>query len=62
MSNRALQVGGLAVLGGVGYYMYKAGGDPKAAQKHAEGTSPFHPPMLPLTDPAQPMRRRSRTK
>jgi hypothetical protein len=42
MSNRALQVGGLAVLGGVGYYLYAAGGDPKAAQKRAEGKlSPF---------------------
>ena len=37
MSQRALQVGGLAVLGGVGYYFYQAGGDPKAAQKKAEG-------------------------
>lgn len=38
MSSRAWQVGGLALLGGVGYYMYQAGGDPKAAQKRAEGT------------------------
>jgi hypothetical protein len=37
MSGRALQLGGLALAGGVGYYLYTAGGDPKAAQKRAEG-------------------------
>lgn len=37
MSARAWQVGGLAVAGGVGYYLYQAGGDPKTAQKKAEG-------------------------
>jgi hypothetical protein len=37
MSNRALQVGGVTVLAGIGYYMYQAGGDPKAAQKRIEG-------------------------
>ncbi|KAF2482811.1 hypothetical protein BDY17DRAFT_325065 [Neohortaea acidophila] len=36
MSARAWQVGGLAVAGGVGYYLYQAGGDPKTAQKKAE--------------------------
>jgi len=38
MSNRALQFGGLAVAGGIGYYMYRAGGDPKTAEKKFEGT------------------------
>jgi uncharacterized membrane protein YebE (DUF533 family) len=38
MSNRVIQIGGVAALAGVGYYMYQAGGDPKAAQKRAEGT------------------------
>lgn len=47
MSNRALQVGGLALLGGVGYYMYRAGGDPKTAQKHAEGKQTTTPPLNP---------------
>ena len=37
MSNRVVTVGGLALLGGVGYYFYQAGGDPKVAQKKAEG-------------------------
>lgn len=41
MSGRAWQVGGVALLGGVGYYMYQAGGDPKAAQKRAEGMSSY---------------------
>ena len=37
MSQRALTLGGLAVAGGVGYYLYTAGGDPKVAQKQFEG-------------------------
>lgn len=37
MSGRLLRWGGLAAAGGVGYYLYTAGGDPKAAQKRAEG-------------------------
>ena len=37
MSKRAIQVLGLGAVGGAGYYLYSAGGDPKAAQKHAEG-------------------------
>jgi len=36
MSNRVFTIGGLAVAGGVGYYLYAAGGDPKVAQKQAE--------------------------
>jgi len=28
---------GLAVAGGVGYYFYQAGGDPKVAEKKFEG-------------------------
>lgn len=37
MSNRAVTYGGAALLAGVGYYFYQAGGDPKVAQKKAEG-------------------------
>jgi hypothetical protein len=36
MSNRALPAIGLAAAGGVGYYLYSAGGDPKLAEKKAE--------------------------
>ncbi|KPI41161.1 uncharacterized protein AB675_7877 [Cyphellophora attinorum] len=36
MSRRGIQVLGLAAAGGVGYYLYNAGGDPKLAQKQAE--------------------------
>lgn len=56
MSQRALQVGGVALVGGVGYYMYKAGGDPKAAQKRAEGTySPSPTPSMSLSSHAPPI-------
>lgn len=37
MSRRAVTVLGLAAAGGAGYYLYSAGGDPKVAQKMAEG-------------------------
>ncbi|MDI1485234.1 MAG: hypothetical protein OHK93_000371 [Ramalina farinacea] len=36
MSRRALTFGGIAAAGGVGYYFYQAGGDPKVARKEAE--------------------------
>ncbi len=36
-SNTALYVG-LAAAGGVGYYLYTAGGNPKVAEKQFEGT------------------------
>ncbi|EME46676.1 hypothetical protein DOTSEDRAFT_70624 [Dothistroma septosporum NZE10] len=36
MSNRVVTIGGGALLAGVGYYFYQAGGDPKVAQKKAE--------------------------
>ncbi|KAF1918954.1 hypothetical protein BDU57DRAFT_490777 [Ampelomyces quisqualis] len=36
MSGRVLPVVGLAAAGGVGYYLYSAGGDPKLAEKKAE--------------------------
>ena len=36
MSRRAVGVIGAAALGGAGYYFYRAGGDPKTAQKIAE--------------------------
>jgi hypothetical protein len=31
---------GLTAAGGVGYYLYTAGGNPKVAEKQFEGTSP----------------------
>ena len=37
MSNRVVTVGGGALLAGVGYYLYAAGGDPKVAEKKFEG-------------------------
>lgn len=37
MSRRNVTILGLAVAGGAGYYLYNAGGDPKVAQKQAEG-------------------------
>jgi hypothetical protein len=36
MSNRILQVGGLAAAGGAAYYLYSAGGNPKLAEKKME--------------------------
>lgn len=30
---------GTAAVGGLGYYLYSAGGDPKVAKKQAEGKS-----------------------
>ena len=39
---------GLALAGGVGYYLYTAGGDPKLAQKQFESTN------LPLSSDAAP--------
>jgi hypothetical protein len=36
MSNRALPALGAIAAGGVGYYLYTAGGDPKLAEKKAE--------------------------
>ncbi|KXL41756.1 hypothetical protein M433DRAFT_74279 [Acidomyces richmondensis BFW] len=36
MSARFWQITGLAAAGGIGYYLYNAGGDPKLAQKKAE--------------------------
>ncbi|KAL2423287.1 hypothetical protein ABEF95_004298 [Exophiala dermatitidis] len=35
-SRRGLQVAGLAIAGGAGYYLYKAGGSPKTAEKQFE--------------------------
>lgn len=39
MSRRLVTGVGLVAAGGVGYYFYQAGGDPKVAQKKAEGNS-----------------------
>lgn len=39
MSGRVFTGLGLVAAGGVGYYLYSAGGDPKVAQKMAEGQS-----------------------
>ncbi|EXJ85708.1 hypothetical protein A1O1_06076 [Capronia coronata CBS 617.96] len=36
MSRRGLTIAGLAVASGAGYYLYKAGGDPKTAEKRFE--------------------------
>ncbi|KAF2224142.1 hypothetical protein BDZ85DRAFT_97831 [Elsinoe ampelina] len=36
MSRRGVTVIGLTAVGGVGYYLFKAGGDPKIAEKQAE--------------------------
>lgn len=42
MSARFWQITGLAAAGGIGYYLYNAGGDPKLAQKKAEGKALLH--------------------
>ena len=39
MSGRVWQVGGVAAVGGIGYYLYSAGGNPKVAEKKMEGAS-----------------------
>jgi hypothetical protein len=57
MSRRGIQVLGLAAAGGVGYYLYNAGGDPKLAQKQAEGEL-FVRYASPATNTIQPMRRK----
>lgn len=36
MSKRAYTAIGVAAAGGVGYYLYQAGGDPKVARKEVE--------------------------
>ncbi|KAK5131702.1 hypothetical protein LTR08_000756 [Meristemomyces frigidus] len=36
MSGRVWQVGGVAAVGGIGYYLYSAGGNPKVAEKKME--------------------------
>lgn len=46
---------GLAVAGGVGYYLYGAGGSPKAAEKQFEGTCvSIVPPALMLRSSLRP--------
>lgn len=48
MSGRFMKVGGAALVAGAGYYFYQAGGDPKVAQKKAEGQLHCHQaPYLP---------------
>lgn len=42
MSRRGLTAVGVAAAGGIGYYLYKAGGDPKVAEKDFEGRSRIH--------------------
>ncbi len=42
MAGRAVRIGGILAAAGAGYYLYTAGGDPKVAQKQAEGKT--HPP------------------
>jgi hypothetical protein len=36
MANRPVVLGGLAIAGAAGYYLYSAGGDPKVAEKKFE--------------------------
>lgn len=67
MSGRVLRLGGVAAAAGVGYYLYQAGGDPKAAEKRFEGMHSSHLTTdsskkltrLTLTQPTRPS---SRTK
>ena len=40
-ARRGLLIGGTAVLGFGGYYLYQAGGDPKVAEKKLEGMIMF---------------------
>ena len=49
MSGRALQAGGVLAAAGAAYYLYQAGGNPKAAEKKFEGNQhPFPPsPTIP---------------
>jgi hypothetical protein len=45
MPNRGVLLGGVAVAGAAGYYLYSAGGDPKVAEKKFEsklGTTFYH--------------------
>lgn len=35
-------IGGTAVAGGIGYYLYRAGGNPKVAEREAEREIHFH--------------------
>ena len=37
MAGRVVKIGGVLAAAGAGYYLYTAGGDPKVAQKQAEG-------------------------
>lgn len=46
MSGRFVKVGGAALVAGAGYYFYQAGGDPKVAQKKAEGQLHRHQKLL----------------
>lgn len=46
MSQRAVTIGGGALLAGVGYYLYAAGGDPKVAEKKFEGALRYYPPYI----------------
>lgn len=44
--NRPLVVGGLALAGAAGYYLYRAGGDPKVAERKAERESIAMNPLV----------------
>lgn len=67
MSGRILKLGGVVAVGGAGYYLYRAGGDPKAAERRLEGMSSSSSPRklhnlkLTLPSPLQPTRPRSPT-
>lgn len=46
MSRRFATFGGVAAVGGITYYLYSAGGDPKLAEKKAERTLAFLSPSV----------------
>jgi hypothetical protein len=59
MSQRAITVFGLVAAGGAGYYLYNAGGDPKVAQKMAQGAQlQYYGQCGWLTRDMQPMHRK----
>ena len=45
---------GTALAGGVGYYLYSAGGSPKVAQKEFESAFPLIPSIIPSHSQIRP--------
>jgi hypothetical protein len=65
MSGRQpLIIGGVAAVGGISYYLYSAGGDPKLAEKKLErklpDDVPTKPYLTPVVDDAANLTRRAR--